>query len=250
MADVGSLVREEMERAGAPSYSFNDIDRLRERKHRSQRIAAGVVGIAVFVLAIWIATSDLTTPARQPASNADAEALDVVRGFLGAYAAFDAQQAMTYLADDGDFDVVDTSQELPLEEALSLRFSLEQAVGYEQRVSSCVTAPFGSDTSVVCDFVFHALGSDQLGRGPYEGSFVFTVRDGVISDVAMTPNISTKFDRQMLEPFADWVTSTYPSDASVMFVDGTLAARFTPESIRLWEQHTRDFVEAMQEGTP
>ena len=249
MADVGSLVREEMERAGAPSYSFNDIDRLRERKHRSQRIAAGAVGIAFFVAAISIVTFEFTTPARQPTSHADAEAEEVVRGFLGAYAAFDAQQAMTYLADDGDFDVVDTSQELPLEEALSLRFSLEQAVGYEQRVSSCVTAPFGSDTSVVCDLVFHALGSDQIGRGPYDGSFVFTVRDGVIIHAAIPPGISTKFDRQMLEPFADWVHSTYPKDAGVMFIDGTLAARFSPESIRLWEQHTRDYVEAMQRGT-
>jgi hypothetical protein len=57
MADLRTLVRNEMERAGAPSYSFDDLGRRRDRKRRNQRIAAGVVGIAVFVAAVWIVTS-------------------------------------------------------------------------------------------------------------------------------------------------------------------------------------------------
>jgi hypothetical protein len=254
MTDVGSLVREEMERAGAPSYSFEDVDRLRDRRHRRQRIAAGAVGIAVFAAAILLVTSDLTVPDVQPTSNVEAEAEAVARGFVDAYAAFDAQQAMTYLAQDADLGLVETSQQLPLEEALSSMLSLARAVGLERSVSSCVTAPFGSDTSVVCDFVFHALGSDQIGRGPYGGSYVFTVHDGLIIRADVTPNTWTRFDRQMLEPFVDWVRSTYPEDAGVMFVDATLEARMmearmSPESIRLWEQHTRDYVEAVQRGT-
>jgi Tol biopolymer transport system component len=57
MADLRTLVRDEMERAGSPSYSFDDLGRRRDRKRRNQRLAAGVVGIAVFVAAIWIVTS-------------------------------------------------------------------------------------------------------------------------------------------------------------------------------------------------
>ena len=57
MAELRTLVREEMERAGSPSYSFDDLGRRRDRKRRNQRIAAGVVGIAVFVAAVWVVTS-------------------------------------------------------------------------------------------------------------------------------------------------------------------------------------------------
>jgi hypothetical protein len=57
MDDLRALVRDEMARAGSPSYSFNDLGRRRDRRRRNQRIAAGVVGIAVFVVAIWIVTS-------------------------------------------------------------------------------------------------------------------------------------------------------------------------------------------------
>jgi Tol biopolymer transport system component len=41
----------------APEPSFEAFLRRRDRKRRNQRIAAGVVGIAVFVAAIWIVTS-------------------------------------------------------------------------------------------------------------------------------------------------------------------------------------------------
>ena len=59
MDDLRTLVRDEMARAGSPSYSFNDLGRRRDRKRRNQRIAAGVVGIAVFVGAAGIVTTGL-----------------------------------------------------------------------------------------------------------------------------------------------------------------------------------------------
>jgi hypothetical protein len=256
MAELRTLVREEMEGAGLPSYSFDDLGRRRDRRRLNQRIAAGAVGIAVFVAAIWVVTTAgsfdrTTTPADQPTVNPDAAAEHVALGFLDAYAAYDAQKAMTYVADDADLrSLMDVTQQFPSNaQALSLRLSLLQAVGDETTVTSCEAAPFGTDTSVVCDFVFHALGSDQIGRGPFGGSsFVFTVRDGAIVRAGAARNLD-KFDRQMWEPFGEWVSSTYPKDAAVMYVDGTLEARLSLESIRLWEQHTRDYVKAVQQGT-
>jgi Tol biopolymer transport system component len=41
----------------APEPSFGGFLRRRDRKRRNQRISAGVVGIAVFVAAVWIATT-------------------------------------------------------------------------------------------------------------------------------------------------------------------------------------------------
>ena len=256
MDDLRTLVRDEMARAGSPSYSFNDLGRRRDRKRRNQRIAAGVVGIAVFVAAIWVVTTagsfDRTTPADQPTVKPDAAAEEVALGFLDAYAAFDAQKAMTYVADDLDLrGVLNVAHQVPANtEGLSLKLSLLQAVGYEQTVTSCEAAAFGSDTSVVCEYVFHALGSDQIGRGPFSGnSYVFTVRDGAIVRAGEARNLD-KFDRQMWWPFAEWVSSTYPKDAGVMYLHGPRSiARFSPESIRLWERHTREYVEAVQKGT-
>ena len=267
MAELRTLVRQEMERAGSPSYSFDDLGRRRDRKRRNQRIAAGVVGIAVFVAAIWVVTTagsfDRTTPADKPTVNPDAVAEEVALGFLDAYAAFDAQKAMAYVADDADIrGVLNTCQGRPggcppdvhqvpaNTEGLSLKLSLLQAVGYEQTVTSCEAAAFGSDTSVICDYVFHALGSDQTGRGPFSGnSYVFTVRDGAIVRAGEARNLD-KFDRRMWRPFAQWVSSTYPEDAAVMYLEGTrYVARASLESIRLWEQHTRDYVKAVQQGT-
>ena len=53
-----------------PDGRFDDLLRRRDRKRRNQRIAAGVVGIAVFVAAVWIVTSggafNRTQPAIQP----------------------------------------------------------------------------------------------------------------------------------------------------------------------------------------
>ena len=40
-----------------PERSFDRFLRLRDRRRRNRRIAAGVVGIAVFVAAVWIVTS-------------------------------------------------------------------------------------------------------------------------------------------------------------------------------------------------
>ena len=43
-----------------PERSFDRFLRLRDRRRRNRRIAAGVVGITVFVAAIWIVTSGLS----------------------------------------------------------------------------------------------------------------------------------------------------------------------------------------------
>jgi hypothetical protein len=126
-----------------------------------------------------------TTPVNEPPTvdPAHAAAEELARGFLDAYAAFDAQKAMTYVADDADLrDLIDVSRQVPANaEGLSLRLSLLQAMGVELTVTSCEATPIGSDTSVVCESVFHALGSDQIDRGPFNNSpFVFTVRRAIV----------------------------------------------------------------------
>jgi hypothetical protein len=57
-----------------------------------------------------------TTPANEPptVSPTDAAAEEVALGFLDAYAAFDAQKAMTYVADEADLTgVIDVTHQVP-----------------------------------------------------------------------------------------------------------------------------------------
>ena len=62
-----------------PEGSFEQLVRRRDRKRRNQRIAAGVVGIAVFVAAVWIVTSGLSFDRTQtPAATGPAEAIGPV----------------------------------------------------------------------------------------------------------------------------------------------------------------------------
>jgi Tol biopolymer transport system component len=52
MSDLRTLVDKEMDRAGQPSYSLEDLGRRRDRRRRNQRMMAGVVAIVVALLSL------------------------------------------------------------------------------------------------------------------------------------------------------------------------------------------------------
>jgi hypothetical protein len=249
MSDLRTILERGVGGATPPRDGFERMLHRRDRKRRNQRIVAGVVGIAVFVAAVWIVTTAgsfdrTTTPADQPTVSSAGAAAEVALGFLDAFAAFDAQKAMTYVADDADLRVI--PQATASDKGLSLKLSLLEAVGYQQTITSCQASPFGSDTSVVCAIDLHLIRSDEIGRGPFDSNFVFTVRDGEIVNAFLNWNIE-RFLSQVWEPFAEWMSATYPRDFEVMFAEGRV--RLTEESIRLWERHTREYVEEVKQGT-
>jgi hypothetical protein len=177
------------------------------------------------------------------AKPADAEEVRVAMGFLEAFGAFDAERARTYLADYADIRGMTEGKGV---EGLSLMTSFLEAQGYQQMITSCRAGTFASDTNVHCEFDFHAIRSDEIGLGPFSGSyFDVTVRDGEISRASMSWEIE-KFSPQMWEPFRDWVSATYPKDFAVMYIEGGSNFRLTEESIRLWEQRTREYVQEVQ----
>ena len=57
MIEYTKLIERLGERYGVPELSTDQLLNRRDRKRRNQRITAGVVGIAVFVAAVWIVTS-------------------------------------------------------------------------------------------------------------------------------------------------------------------------------------------------
>jgi hypothetical protein len=60
MTDYRTVLERDLARVGPAPFGFDDVARRRDRKRRNKRIAAGVVGIAVFVAAVWIVTSGLS----------------------------------------------------------------------------------------------------------------------------------------------------------------------------------------------
>jgi hypothetical protein len=129
--------------------------------------------------------------------------------------------------------------------------SLLEATGYKQTLISCQELGSSADgTSVRCTSDYHNFRSDEIGRGPFSSvSFDLTVRDGEIVRARQDFGIE-EFSTQMWEPFASWVSKAYPQDAAVMYEDGgTSGVRLTEESIRLWERHTRGYVEEVGRDT-
>jgi dipeptidyl aminopeptidase/acylaminoacyl peptidase len=54
MTDYRTILEDDLGRVGQARFTFEDVNRRRDRKRRNQRVAAGVVGIAVFITAVWI----------------------------------------------------------------------------------------------------------------------------------------------------------------------------------------------------
>src|SRR3990172_337208 len=57
MSDLRSTLERGVGSATPPPDGFERMLRRRDRKQRNQRVTAGVVGIAVFVAAVWIVTT-------------------------------------------------------------------------------------------------------------------------------------------------------------------------------------------------
>ena len=198
--------------------------------------------------------SEPATPAegQAPASAVDASASaeQVAMGFMEAYGAFDADQAITYLADGADISLLIGSvgpvPEPPATvEDLRLLLALLQAEDYKQILRGCEDMGSGeAGTFLTCSLDFH-----KFGQGPFNGSyFGFTVRDGKIVEASKTYAID-EYSPQVWEPFHAWVGTHYPQDLEIMYTGGGSGVRLTEASIRLWEQHRREWVAERGQST-
>ena len=215
--------------------------------------AAALVSIVVGAL-VFAARDDVTDPVTPAAPSAaplppvTATATEVATGYLDAIGSHDADLAATYLSDGA-------LTRLGGPDELRHRLEWARATGFEMLVTSCepaTSSPTGV-TPVTCAYDFNGIRSSEIGLGPFEGStYRFTIQDGKI--ISMSDNIETGsngFSTQMWEPFAGWVALTYPDDVASMYNDPSQSDYLlTDESIRLWEQHTHDYVDHVLGGTP
>lgn len=251
MADVREVFEMTTKQIDPDLGAWNEQERRHRRAARNKKIGTFVVVVAIGIAAIAAIVANResagTTPAgdRQPSLNpttgADPGAIAAAEGFANAFAAFDSDKAISYLADDANLLALDahTVEGLPTELALL------RAMGYRQRLLSCDASGAGpSGTVVGCTFDFHSLRSAEIGRGPYPGSFDFTVQDGEIVSVSLDWNID-RFSPQMWEPFAAWVSKNYPRDVVAMYNADQTNFLLTKKSIRLWEQRTKEYVDVV-----
>jgi hypothetical protein len=229
----------------------------RNRKYGAFAVAAAIGLVAVVALLATRGSNPAPIPAdSQTASSSliasDPAALRVATGFVEAYGAFDAEGAIGYLADGADVSALGGANGVGIApEEWPLGLSWWEATGYEQILRSCkVTGTSAAGTDVRCALDYHNFGSERLGRGPFAGSYWdLTVLDGQIVQGSQYCEIK-RFSPQMWEPFARWVSKTYPKDAAVMYPDDSLSDFvLTPESIALWGQHTKDYVKEVEAGT-
>jgi hypothetical protein len=234
-----------------------------ERQHTRQRrssvgkkvgafAVAAAIGLAALVVILSTHPWTHAIP-MNPQPTVETTPVGVATDFLQAYGAFDADAAAGYLADDADIgsligtESVDASTNA---EQLRLLIYFLEAQGFQQMVDPCeVVGASGTDTHVRCTFSFHMFRSSEIGRGPFDGSsYNLTIRDGKIVQASVAYDIS-RFSPQMWEPFLDWLRQTHPDNVAVMYEDETgTNYRLSPDSIRLWEQRTREFVQTQISG--
>jgi hypothetical protein len=239
-------------------------------RHRWQVIAAAAAAVVLITgSALVLATRDdpaepTTTEPTTGQLTPEEGAEEIAMGFVNAYGAFDADRLETYLSDDAVF--VGPSALLPrTPEERRLAMSMLEAVRYKQPIVRCGrpdNSLSATGTRIRCTFDFQALRSDEIALGPYRGSyFDLTVRDGKIVQARLQLALQ-EFFPQMWKPFETWVSREYPEDVAVMYeqrpraqggeAESDAMARtwwqLSEESIRLWDQHTRDYVASGGEG--
>lgn len=230
----------------------------RNKKFGALAVAAVIGIVAIAVILGTRGGGNPTTPANESAPEPTVE--EVARGFVGAYGALDAERAQAYLADDADLSGLVSSigaQGLAGTRAeLRMLISYLKAARYQQTLSQTLsayrceeTSSSGPGTTLRCPFDFQLFGSYRMGRGPFTGSyFEITVQGGEVVRASQHFEVA-EFSPQMWEPFAAWVSSTYPKDAAAMYTDPTNSGvRLSEESVRLWERRIGEYVDDVIES--
>jgi hypothetical protein len=254
MPDLREVFEMTTKQMGEPDLdAWQEQERRQRQASRNKKLGAFAVAAAIVVVAVAVIIGtqggqDTTTPANPPTTVDPSEktAEDVATDFLEAFYAYNEDQAVSMLADGTVVSGygLDGIREF----RLLMRFS--EAQGFKHILDSCEEAfSYARGTVVRCTWDFHGIRSDEIGLGPYSGSYDdITIRDGEIVDVISYIEIA-KFSPQMWEPFAEWVSTNYPKDVPVMYVGDFRDYKLTPESIRLWEQHSREYVRAVKQET-
>jgi hypothetical protein len=225
----------------------------RKRRRVTLAVAASVVtAVAVTVAASWLGVSKADDPAQNPDQS-----VRVAREFLEAVGRFDADTAITYLANDATVEGDGISAGSDAAEQLRLTFAHDRAEGYQQTIKDCVrvgtSAPgwMVAGPSVSCAFDIQVIRSAEIGLDPYtDNAWRVTVRDGKIAWAhQIIPHGTNGFLDQIAVPFRSWMSINHPDDMLTMYTDKHGSrVRYTEDSNRLWQQRSAEYVAVVKQN--
>ena len=233
------------------SWRQQDERQRRSARHRKLGVFALAAAIAVVAVVMMLRADDRadeTTVGTDRTSSPQ----QVATSFASAYGAFDADQAIGYLADEADISglLLGPTASEGVEPELRLNLAMLDATGFIQLLRPCEEIPAGGPASTVqCPFDFHIAGSDYGGQEstPFTGgSYELSVEGGEITKASVDWGGDLA---RIWKDFADWVSQEHPGDVSSMFTDDTYkTTRLSEDSVRLWRQRLYSFVEARCQG--
>ncbi|HUP15778.1 MAG TPA: hypothetical protein VM848_06990 [Acidimicrobiia bacterium] len=230
--DASVLVIDQQRRTEMQTHNRVEVDQEQEKPRLG--LLVGMAAAAAIVIGALVLL--------QPGDFAVAgDPIDVATAFVEAFGAFDSGKAASYLAADANLGGFGEDGE-----GMMADMRWREASGFKLLLDSCVaTTTEPSGTSVRCAYDYHGIRSDEIGLGPYGGSwFDIRVQDGKI--VSVSDNIqfmSNGFSSEMWEPFTRWITETYPENVAIMYDASKIMNQFTEASATLWEQRSREYVE-------
>jgi hypothetical protein len=186
-----------------------------------------------------------TTAVEQNASQPVDEVIALVRAFYDARNAYDADTALSFLTDDAVVPSWSqgTAEPRQIGSPDEFRLQIESAAATSGKMllGDCTTVE-SQDPGITirCSYDYQDLRSDELGIGPFGGNSTnVIVVDGKITSVSELGE-ADGFEQQLWDPFGAWINARHPDDVAVMFAADTP----TEASIRLWDQRTREWVQA------
>lgn len=216
------------------------LTRVEHEQPRSRR-AAAVIAAAVAVAAVAAAvfwgtglTDDRTGP--EPVGDPPSRTVRAAQGFVDAYAAHDAERAASFLA-PGTEPWDGWRSRLARDEVWRVQYLL-------QPCQDLHTTVFG--TTVVCPFDLHALGSEELGVGPFDnGSFTVRVDEqGDVDQASLSYNEINNGLAVHVNEMRDWMKRVYVYDYPLMKRDyEELSADQKVVWTRMWTEHLQKFIE-------
>jgi hypothetical protein len=253
MTEYRNVLERDLAHVGPAPFGLDDVARRRDRKRRNQRIVAGVVGIAVFVAAVWIVTTGGTFDRTQtptvpggaetgPAVTGPAETGPTYNGptytlgpvteediavgdaFLQAWVEGDGEAAAALFAPEGTFDGFQAG-------ILPALHDWFRAGGWTFGGAGCGIHGWGPKRGVVgCSFTYENDLTRALGMEPAETAISFVIDAGSIDTAWFGGGGDTVFNmfgspdpgrEDLVGPvwdmFIEWLSSNHPEDFARMY---------------------------------
>jgi len=212
-------------------------------------VAAAAVGVALWSSdpggdpsGVPIAQApDSTGPAAQAPNSTRTANLAAAESFAAAFANHDAAAAAPYLAPGIEEPWPDWRAE----------WKRNGAYGVEYLMKPCTEWLTSMDTtSFSCPYAMHLLGSREVGKGPFRyNTLMVHVSDGKVTSADSTIPFETNGVGQHFDEVHAWVAENHPKDAPFLQQEEQdVRPGEWPRWTRLWQQYTREYVEATNEA--